>query len=100
MTNFDYLRDIEPLHDLYTFCHGAEASMESDHDACALHCRRGLEWLVKAIYTLKNSEIGERKSLFELMTGEPFVSFIENERLMTAAHYIRKVGNVAAHAGA
>jgi type I restriction enzyme R subunit len=99
MTNFDYLRDIEPLHDLYTVCQGAEVTMESDHDACALHCRRGLEWLVKAIYTLKNSEIGERKSLFELMTGEPFVSFIDDDRLMAAAHYIRKVGNVAAHAG-
>ena len=99
MTNFDYLRDIEPLHDLYTFCQGAEATMDSDHDACALHCRRGLEWLVKAIYTLKNAEIGERKSLYELMTGEPFVVFLEDDRLITAAHYIRKVGNIAAHAG-
>ena len=99
MTNFDYLRDIESLHDLYTFCQGAEASMESDHDACALHCRRGLEWLVKAIYTLKNAEIGERKPLYELMTGEPFVEFLEDDRLMAAAHYIRKVGNIAAHSG-
>lgn len=99
MTNFDYLRDIEPLHDLYTFCQGAEASMESDHDACALHCRRGLEWLVKTIYTLKNAEIGERKPLYELMTGEPFVEFLEDDRLMAAAHYIRKVGNIAAHSG-
>lgn len=99
MTNFDYLRDIEPLHDLYTFCNGAEVSMESDHDACALNCRRGLEWLVKAIYTLKRADIGERASLYELMTGAPFVEFLEDERLMAAAHYIRKVGNVAAHAG-
>ena len=99
MTNFDYLRDIESLHDLYTFCQGAEASMESDHDACALHCRRGLEWLVKAIYTLKSAEIGERSSLYELMSGAPFVEFLEDDRLMSAAHYIRKVGNVAAHAG-
>ena len=99
MTNFDYLRDIEPLHDLYTFCQGAETSMESDHDACALHCRRGLEWLVKTIYTLKNAEIGERKPLYELMTGEPFVEFLEDDRLMAAAHYIRKVGNIAAHSG-
>ena len=99
MTNFDYLRDIEPLHDLYTFCQGAEVSMESDHDACALHCRRGLEWLVKAIYTLKNADVGERKSLFELMTGEPFVAFIDDDRLMAAAHYIRRVGNIAAHSG-
>ena len=99
MTNFDYLSNIETLHDLCTFCQGAEATMESDHDACALNCRRGLEWLVKAIYTLKSAEIGERASLYELMSGAPFVEFIEDDRLLSAAHYIRKVGNLAAHAG-
>ena len=99
MTNFDYLSNIETLHDLCAFCQGAEAAMESDHDACALNCRRGLEWLVKAIYTLKSAEIGERASLYELMSGAPFVEFIEDDRLLSAAHYIRKVGNLAAHAG-
>lgn len=99
MTNFDYLSNIETLHDLCTFCQGAEATMESDHDACALNCRRGLEWLVKAIYTLKSAEMGERSSLYELMSGAPFVEFLEDDRLLSAAHYIRKVGNLAAHAG-
>lgn len=99
MTNFDYLREIEPLHDLYTFCQGAEATMESDYDICALNCRRGLEWLVKAIYTLKHADIGARSSLYELMSGAPFVEFLDDDRLMSAAHYIRKVGNAAAHPG-
>ena len=99
MANFDYLRDIEPLRDLYHFCKSAEATMESDHDICAIHCRRGLEWLVRTIYTLKNIEIGERTRLTELMSGTPFTEFIEDYRLISAAHYIRKVGNVAAHAG-
>lgn len=99
MTNFDYLREIEPLHDLYTFCQGAETTMESDYDICALHCRRGLEWLVKAIYTLKHADIGARSSLYELMSGAPFVEFLDDDRLMSAAHYIRKVGNAAAHPG-
>ncbi len=99
MTNFDYLREIEPLHDLYIFCQGAETTMESDYDTCALHCRRGLEWLVKAIYTLKHADIGARSSLYELMSGAPFVEFLDDDRLMSAAHYIRKVGNAAAHPG-
>lgn len=77
MTNFDYLSNIETLHDLCAFCQGAEAAMESDHDACALNCRRGLEWLVKAIYTLKSAEIGERASLYELMSGAPFVDSLK-----------------------
>lgn len=73
--------------------------MESDYDTCALHCRRGLEWLVKAIYTLKHADIGARSSLYELMSGAPFVEFLDDDRLMSAAHYIRKVGNAAAHPG-
>lgn len=73
--------------------------MESDYDICALNCRRGLEWLVKAIYTLKHADIGARSSLYELMSGAPFVEFLDDDRLMSAAHYIRKVGNAAAHPG-
>jgi len=100
MANFDYLHNIDALKDLYRYCQSAEASMESNYDVCALHCRQGMEWLIKTIYTLKNAEIGERTPLYELMTGEPFVEFIGNEsRLLSAAHYIRKVGNLGAHAG-
>lgn len=99
MRNFDYLKDIEQLHDLYIFCQAAESSVNTDKDGCALNCRRGLEWMVKTIYTLKDIRIPERASLYELMSGEPFSSFVNDDRLMMAAHYIRKVGNLAAHAG-
>ena len=47
------------------------------------------------LLTLKNIQIPERANLYELMSGEPFVSFVNDERLMMAAHYIRKVGNLA-----
>ena len=99
MQNFDYLKDIEQLRDLHVFCQAAEASVNTDKDATALNSRRALEWLVKTIYTLKNIQIPERANLYELMSGEPFVSFVNDERLMMAAHYIRKVGNLAAHDG-
>lgn len=99
MQNFDYLKDIEQLHDLYIFCQAAEASVNTDKDATALNSRRALEWMVKTIYTLKNIQIPERANLYELMSGDPFVSFVNDERLMMAAHYIRKVGNLAAHDG-
>ena len=99
MRNFDYLKDIEALKDLYFFCNNAEEVMTTYPDTCALNCRQGLEWLVKAIYYLKNLEVGEHDSLYELMTGEPFVQFISDDRLLMAAHYIRKVGNLGAHTG-
>lgn len=99
MSNFDYLKDIEALSDLYRFCKVAEDTQKTDHNNSAINCRRGLEWIVKAIYKLKGIELKKTDSLYELMTGQPFTDFIENNRIMMSAHYIRKVGNKSAHTG-
>lgn len=100
MKNFDYLKDIEPLKDLYGFCSAAEDTQQTNYDVCALNSRRALEWIVKAIYTLKNVEVEKRTTLLELITGEPFTLFIgDDDRMMMAIHYVRKIGNKAAHEG-
>lgn len=99
MQNFDYLKDISELRDLYQYCQAAEAECRTRFDLTAINSRRALEWIVKIIYQLKRREIPERASLYELMTGAPFVEFINDDRLMMAAHYIRKVGNAGAHDG-
>lgn len=99
MRNFDYLQDIDALRDLYLYCDAAESTQKNDPDTCAINSRRALEWMVKAIYQLKHIEIPERSTLYELLTGSPFTDFISDERLMMAAHYIRKVGNLSAHNG-
>lgn len=99
MRNFDYLKDIPELADLYGYCDAAEQTQQSAPDTSALNARRGLEWMVRAIYALKNIEVGPRTSLFELIDGEPFRTFVGDDRLMMAVHYIRKVGNCAAHMG-
>ena len=99
MRNFDYLRDIDALRDLYRFCSSAEETQKTDYENCAVKCRKALEWLVQAIYTLKHIAVSNKDNLFTLMTGEPFVAFLDDEQLMKSAHYIRKVGNKAAHPG-
>ena len=100
MKNFDYLKDIEALKDLYGFCSAAEDTQQTNYDMCALNGRRALEWIVKAIYTLKGIELDKRTSLLEMMSSEPFTQFIgDDDRLMMAAHYVRKIGNKAAHDG-
>jgi type I restriction enzyme R subunit len=100
MRNFDYLKDIEPLKDLYGFCSAAEDSQQTNHDICALNCRRALEWIVKTIYTLKHIDVDKRTSLLELTNGEPFTQFVgDDDRMMMAVHYVRKIGNKAAHDG-
>ena len=100
MKNFDYLQDIEALKDLYGFCSAAEDTQQTNYDMCALNGRRALEWIVKAIYTLKGIELDKRTSLLEMMSSEPFTQFIgDDDKLMMAAHYVRKIGNKAAHDG-
>ncbi len=97
MRNFDYLRDLE-LNDLHRFCSAAEENQISNPDFSAINARRALEYIVRSLYQMKNLPISERTSLFEMVDGEPFKEFIGDEKVMMAVHYVRKVGNCAAHA--
>ena len=97
MKNFDYLKNIEHLADLYAYCRTAELKQVSDPEKSALNGRKALEWLVRNIYRMKNIEVSDRTSLYTLIDGEPFRKFVGDDQLMMAVHYIRKVGNKAAH---
>ena len=96
MRNFDYIRDLG-LTDLHRFCSAAEECQVAKPDDCALNARRALEYLVRSLYAMKNIQVGERETLYELMEGQPFVDFVKDDKVMMAAHYVRKVGNRAAH---
>ena len=90
MQNFDYLKEIPYLSDLYAYCHTAERTQRTNPGASALSGRQALEWLVRAIYQMKNIEVDtsrKRASLFELVDGEPFKDFVENDRLMEEVPY-------------
>lgn len=97
MLNFDYLKDIPELAPLHKLCDLCEQRQYIEPDSAAINARKALEWLVKAIYKMKNVEIPEQKSLFELTTSYVFIDFIADSELMRAVHWIRKVGNNAAH---
>ena len=96
MRNFDYIKDLG-FDNLYRFCAAAEENQVSNPDICAISARRALEYLVREIYKMKGLAIGERTSLLELIDGEPFSGFIGDTKVMMAVHYVRKVGNNAAH---
>ncbi len=99
MLNFDYLKDIPELAPLHQLCDLCEQRQYSDPDSSAINARKALEWLVKAIYKMKGVVPGERASLFQLTTADVFADFISDPELMKAVHWIRKVGNLAAHDG-
>lgn len=99
MLNFDYLKAIPELAQLHQFCDLCEQRQYIEPDSAAINARKALEWLVKAIYKMKGVEPGERTSLLELTTSDLFTDFIADPELMRAVHWIRKVGNLAAHDG-
>ena len=96
MRNFDYLQELG-LTDLHNFCSAAEELQVSKPDLSAISARKALEYVVRSLYVMKNIEIPERASLFELVDGEAFREFIGDDRVMMAVHYVRKVGNNGAH---
>lgn len=96
MKNFDYLQQCG-MHRLYSLCAAAEDNQVNNPELSAISARRALEYVVKSLYAMKGAQVPERSSLFELVDGEPFRDFIGDNRVMMAVHYVRKVGNAAAH---
>lgn len=108
MLNFDYLKDIPALAPLHHLCELCEQRQTSDPDSAAINARKALEWLVKTIYKLKGVDLtsddasGRTRrtaSLLQLTTADTFTEFIADPKLMRAVHWIRKIGNLAAHDG-
>ena len=95
--NFDYIKEINNLNDLYSFCKDAESFVLSRPDLSAGQSRKSLEYLVKLVYQLRNGTVPQRSSLFELVSSEDFTNFINDSSMINALHYIRKVGNIAIH---
>ena len=63
MRNFDYIKDLG-LNDLHRYCAAAEENQWSNPEFCAVNARKALEYIVRAVYVLKNIEISDRTSLF------------------------------------
>lgn len=99
MLNFDYLKNIPGLEPLHQLCDLCEQRQYTEPDSAAINARKALEWMVTSIYEMKGVKPGERTSLFQLTTAGVFTDFIADPELMRAVHWIRKVGNLAAHNG-
>ncbi len=97
MLNFDYLKQIEVLAPLHQLCDMCEQRHYTEPDTAAINARKALEWLVKAIYTMKNEPMPERASLYDLIQAPTFANFIADGDIMRAADWVRRVGNNAAH---
>lgn len=94
--NFTYLSSFPRFKKLYEYCSEAEEFAISKPNISAASARKAMEFIVKMIYS---AEIDDSYGLtvFEMITDVRFCDFIGDQTLINSIHYIRKMGNVAAH---
>ena len=95
--NFDFLKDIHELGNVYENCNNAEKLAMTMPVQSVFTARKSAEMLAKFIYlTAHNEQIGSLK--FADILSDPVVrEFIHNRHVMNAFHFIRKSGNRAVH---
>lgn len=99
MSNFDFLKDISELSQIYEFCEITENRAFTEPIISAIYGRKALERMVKIIYQLKNEKIPERATLNDLVNAPVFVEFINDPDILRAISWVRRIGNLAAHDG-
>ncbi len=96
--NFTYLKSCPDMAKLCAYCCEAEEFALTKPNICAGAARKALEYIVKLIYTsLAGTSYG--LTVFEMMSDERFVEYVNSSMLINSIHYVRKMGNIAVHGG-
>ena len=98
MTNFDFLTEEKDFVSFSSVAVAAEKTFHIDLSSCVLNCRRAMEFAVKWMYSVDADLVlpDYDNTLAVLMGTEEFRDIVGNE-MLNHMHYIRKLGNVAAH---
>lgn len=96
--NFDFLKQIPKMNKLVRFCDDAEALVYTRGYLSGMSSRQALEYMIKLIFASK-IENADNRSIYDMVSDQRFIDFIDDKYTMNAIHYIRKMGNVANHKG-
>ncbi len=99
MTNFDFLKNSPQFDSFAKAAISAERILQIDIEASVLNCRRAMEYAVKWMYSVDSSLVMPyQDTLVCLMNTEEFQEIVDPD-LLKRMHFIRKLGNNAAHSG-
>ena len=99
MTNFDFLQSDPQFASFADVAVASERMIYIDPSASILNCRRAMEFAVKWMYSVDSSlAIPYQDTLISLMNTEEFHKLVGID-IMQRMHFIRKMGNNAAHTG-
>ncbi len=96
--NFDYLKQNPKLKKLALFCNDAQRLVYSRPYLSGMSSRQALEYLVKLIFASKIEPV-QNKTVFDMVDDQRFITCINDNYIMNSIHFVRKMGNVAAHQG-
>lgn len=97
--NFTYLSSFPRLKKLYEYCSEAEELSVKFSSASCASARKAMEYIVKMIYASEVTSYDTGFTVFEMITDVRFVEYVGDSSLINTIHYIRKMGNIAAHGG-
>ena len=98
--NFTYLEKFPKLNKLCGYCKEAEdLAVKYPAPSCA-SARKAMEFIVKTIYASNVTSYDAGFTAFEMITDVRFISYISDTTLINTLHFLRKMGNIAAHGGA
>ena len=99
MTNFDFLQSDPQFAAFADVAISAEKILQIDPAACALNCRRAMEFAVKWMYSVDDAlSMPYQDNLKNLMDNEDFQQVVGQD-VWKRMKLIRIVGNNAAHSG-
>ena len=99
MTNFDHFARDPQLAPFAEVAVSAEKIYQIDPAACVLNCRRAMEFAVKWMYSVDGDlKLPWDDKLVSLMSTDEFRDVVDAD-LLRRMHFIRKLGNTAAHTG-
>ena len=97
--NFEFLKDLRGLSEIYQNCSDAEKLAISMPDKSIFSSRKSAELLAKFIYMAAHNQRMEELSFMDILSDKTFCDFVHNRNVIDSFHYIRKNGNRAAHSG-
>ena len=99
MTNFDLFTKEKDFAPFVEPAVSAELIYQIDPAACVLNCRRAMEAAVKWMYSVDAELVMPyQDNLISLMNTDEFRDIVD-DNLLRRMDFIRKTGNIAAHAG-
>ncbi|MEE0553397.1 MAG: DUF4145 domain-containing protein, partial [Clostridia bacterium] len=99
MGNFDFLKEDAQFKSFADMAVRAERLLGIDPEACAIGCRKAMEFAIKWMYTADHFlRMPYKETLVAMINTNRFRELVPDD-LMRRIQYVRALGNNAAHAG-